>query len=279
MMHFRLIGLLVAAICLLSLDTFAQNRSKYNGKYVAPFGVMSVTGGVGVAYYMGDLNKKVDMKNLGLGLAVSVGGMYRLTEKLSARGEIRFYQVSGGPDPITNLSFRTRNPELNLGIQADLFDFNEHKMINPYLYGGLGLTYLNPQAQQNGTWHKLPQYQTEGIKYSRVPLVITGGIGVSIQTWDRLKIGVELNNTYSMSDYLDDVSGVFPELDKLPNLQAQQLSDRTWEVPGLTTQQPGWHRGTTKINDMYLFLQVRATYLIGNRMQAKERKKTRCPKF
>lgn len=279
MMHYRLIGLFFAVMCLFSIDAYAQNRSKYNGRYVAPFGVMSVTGGVGVAYYMGDLNKKVDTKNLGLGLAISVGGMYRLTEKLSARGEFRFYQVSGGPVPITNLSFRTRNPELNLGIQADLFDFNEHKIINPYLYGGLGLTYLNPQAKQNGTWHKLPQYQTEGIKYNRIPLVITGGIGVSIQAFERLKIGLELNNTYSTSDYLDDVSGVFPQVDKLPSLEAQQLSDRTWEVPGLTKQEPGWHRGTTKINDMYLFFQLRATYLIGNRMQAKERKKTRCPKF
>lgn len=278
-MYCRLVWLLVAALSLVSFDTYSQKRSKYNGKYVAPFGVKSITGGAGVAYYMGDLSKKSDSKELGLGLAISVGGMYRLTEKLSARGEIRFYQVSGGPTPITNLSFRTRNPDLNLGIQADLFDFNEHKKINPYLYGGLGLTYLSPQAKQNGVWYKLPQYQTEGIKYNRVPLVITGGIGVSVQAFDRLSFGLELNNTYSTSDYLDDVSGVFPQADKLPSLEAQQLSDRTWEVPGLTKQEPGWHRGTTKISDMYLFFQLRATYLLGNKMQARERKNMRCPKF
>ncbi|MCE7041017.1 outer membrane beta-barrel protein [Dyadobacter sp. CY312] len=271
--------LLLTGIGLLSADAYSQKRNQYNGKYVAPFGVMSLTGGVGVAYYMGDLSKTSGKKNLGIGPAVSIGGLYRLTEQLSARGELRFYQVSGGPHPITNLSFRTRNPDLNLGIQADLFAFNDHKMVNPYLYGGLGLTYLTPQAEQNGTWYKLPQYQTGGVKYNRVPLVITGGIGVSVQAFDRLSLGLELNNTYSTSDYLDDVSGVFPEFDKLPSEQARQLSDRTWEVPGLTKQEPGWHRGTTKISDMYLFLQFRATYLIGNRMQARERKKTRCPKF
>jgi hypothetical protein len=271
--------LLFTSISLVSNHAISQKRSQYNGKYVTPFGVMSITGGAGIAYYMGDLSKSAGKKNLGIGPSVSIGGLYRITEQLSARGEIRFYQVSGGPTPITNLSFRTRNPDLNLGIQADLFAFNDHKIVNPYLYGGLGVTYLSPQAEQNGTWYKLPQYQTGGVKYNRLPLVITGGIGVSVQAFDRLSLGLELNNTYSTSDYLDDVSDVFPNFESLPNDQARLLSDRTWEVPGLTKQEPGWHRGTTKISDMYLFLQLRATYLIGNRMQARERKKTRCPKF
>jgi hypothetical protein len=52
-------------------------------------------GGSGCAYYMGDLNDGVNMKHLGLGPSISLGALYRLTEHVSARGELRFYQVSG----------------------------------------------------------------------------------------------------------------------------------------------------------------------------------------
>jgi hypothetical protein len=109
-------------------------------------------------------------------------------------------------------------------------------------------------------------------------LVFTGGIGVSFKTTQRLSLGVELCNNFVNSDYLDDVSTVYPNPDQLPSDLARRLSDRAPEI-GEQARQPGWSRGSAKSKDSYLFLQVRATYLIGNRMQAIERRKTRCPKF
>ena len=260
-------------------DVSAQNRS---GRYVNPFGVVSITGGVGVAYYMGDLSDGVNMKHLGLGPSISIGGLYRLTEHLSARGELRFYQVSAdqqySKNAQNNLSFKTFNPDINLGIQADLFSYNRQAPINPYLFGGIGFTLLNPKAKIDGEWQSLAPLTTEGVKYNRLPLVFTAGIGVSIKTTERLKLGIELCNNFLNSDYLDDVSTVYPNPDLLPSDLARRLSDRSPEI-GLEPRQPGWNRGSAENKDSYLFLQVRATYLIGNRMQAQERKKTRCPKF
>ncbi|MCF2495303.1 outer membrane beta-barrel protein [Dyadobacter chenhuakuii] len=260
-------------------EAAAQNRS---GKYINPFGVMSVTAGVGVAYYMGDLSDGVNMKHLGLGPSISVGGLYRLTEHVSARGELRFYKVSAdqkySKNAQNNLSFKTFNPDINLGIQAELFSFNSQPRVNPYLFGGLGFTLLNPKAKIDGEWVNLAPLTTEGVKYKRLPLVFTAGIGVSIKTTERLSLGLELCNNFINSDYLDDVSTVYPNPDHLPSDLARRLSDRSPEI-GLDPRQPGWNRGSAKNKDSYLFLQVRGTYSIGNRMQAKERRKTRCPKF
>jgi opacity protein-like surface antigen len=266
----------------LSQFSFSQGRSKFGNRYVNPFGVVSLTAGLGVAYYMGDLSDGVNMKHLGLGPSVSLGGSYRLTEHVSARGELRFYQVSAdqkySKNFQNNLSFKTFNPDINLGIQADLFSFNRQAPINPYLFGGAGFTLLSPKAKIDGEWQSLAPLTTEGIKYKRLPLVFTAGIGVLFKTTDRLSVGVELCNNFVNSDYLDDVSTVYPNPDLLPNDLARRLSDRTPEI-GEQPRQPGWNRGSAKSKDSYLFLQVKATYLIGNRMQALERKKTRCPKF
>lgn len=272
-------ALILVFSCLTAQEAAAQSRS---GKYINPFGVMSVTAGVGVAYYMGDLSDGVNMKHLGLGPSISVGGLYRLTEHVSARGELRFYKVSAdqkySKNAQNNLSFKTFNPDINLGVQAELFSFNSQPRVNPYLFGGLGFTLLNPKAKIDGEWVNLAPLTTEGVKYKRLPLVFTAGIGVSIKTTERLSLGMELCNNFVNSDYLDDVSTVYPNPDQLPSDLARRLSDRSPEI-GLDPRQPGWNRGSAKNKDSYLFLQVRGTYSIGNRMQAKERRKTRCPKF
>ena len=265
---------------LLSTDALSQKRSQFSGKYIAPFSVMSITGGLGVAYYYGDLNNKPVLK--GLGPAISVGGLYRVTEHLSARGELRFYQVSGHQSnskfPIDNLSFRARNPDISLALQADLIAFNRRPKVNPYLVLGVSATYLNTKTEQGGTWHSLPPLTTEGVKYSRVPLSITGGGGIMFQTFERLSLGLEFNANFMLTDYLDDVSGTYANPDDLPSDLARSLADRSSEI-GLDPKEEGWHRGAGSMNDIYSFFQVRATYLIGTRMQARERKKTRCPKF
>lgn len=276
--------LLSATLILLICQQFAmgQGRSKFGGRYVDPFGVLSVTAGLGVAYYMGDLNDGVNMKHLGLGPSISLGALYRLTEHVSARGELRFYKVSGDQQYSknfqNNLSFKTFNPDINLGLQADLFAFNRQAPVNPYLFGGVGVTHLNPKAELGGTWYSLAPLTTEGVKYKRLPLVFTAGIGVSIKTTQRLSLGLELCNNFVNSDYLDDVSTVYPNPDLLPSDIARQLSDRAPEI-GEPARQPGWNRGSAKSKDSYLFFQARATYLIGNRSQNIERRKTRCPKF
>lgn len=274
---------IVASLILLFLSLYnvepVKSQSTVSERYLHPFGVFSLTGGVGIAYYQGDLRTSIN-KHLGLGPSVSVGALYRLSEHFSARGEIRFYQVSADQkydkNYVQNLSFKTSNPDINLGIQADLFAYNRHAKTNPYFLAGVGVTYMTPTAVLDGKRGSLAPLQTEGVKYSRLPLVFMAGIGVSTRVSDRWSIGLELCNNFVNSDYLDDVSGVYPDPATLSSDLARRLSDRSPEI-GQAPREPGWHRGTSPKKDKYLFFQFRANYRIGTRKEAHERKAVRCP--
>lgn len=273
-----------ALVCLIFLSLFFARPVKAQSvkRYMPPFGVFSLTGGAGIAYYMGDLRAGRINRHLGLGPSISAGALYRLTEHLSARGEVRFYQVSAHqkytPNYQKNLSFRTRNPDLNIGIQADLFAYNRHEKINPYLFGGVGVTYMTPKAELDGKWISLAPLQTEGVKYNRLPLVFMAGGGISSQVAERWSIGMELCNNFMNSDYLDDVSTVYPGDAMLSSDMARRLSDRSSEI-GAAKQEPGWHRGSPGRKDMYLFLQFRVNYLIGTKKEAHERRNVRTPRL
>lgn len=273
--------LLIGGVSIISQGLRAQTQIQGLGT-VPPQGVITLLGGAGVAYYMGDLSDGVDFKHLGLGPSLSLGGTYRLTEHVSLRSELRYYQVQADQkysrNAKNNLSFRTRNPDFYVGAQGDLFPFSRKARVNPYLFAGVGTTILNPKAKLEGTWYSLPPLTTEGVKYTRTPLLVVAGIGATYHLTDRWGVGLELCNNFLNSDYLDDVSGFYPQPDALPNDLARQLSDRAPEIGG-TPNQPGFQRGNPKVKDSYVFLSVKAQYLLTSRYAAQQNKKTRCPKF
>jgi outer membrane protein W len=274
--------LLLCGIFFLKQTTRAQARIESLGSHIPPQGVITLLGGAGVAYYMGDLIDGVDFAHLGLGPSLALGGTYRLTEHVSLRSELRYYQVQADQkysrNANNNLSFRTRNPDMYVGAQGDLFSFSRQARVNPYLFAGIGTTFLNPKAKLEGTWYSLPPLTTEGVKYSRTPLLVVAGIGVAYHLTDRWGLGLELCNNFLNSDYLDDVSGFYPEPDALPSDLARRLSDRSPEI-GQIPNQPGFQRGNPKVKDSYVLLSVKVQYLLTTRYFAQQRKKTKCPKF
>lgn len=273
--------LLFGGASVISQGLRAQTQIQGLGN-VPPQGVITLLGGAGVAYYMGDLSDGVDFKHLGLGPNFSLGGTYRLTEHVSLRSELRYYQIQADQkfsrNANNNLSFRARNPDFYVGGQVDLFSFSRQARLNPYLFAGVGTTLLNPKAELEGTWYRLPPLTTEGVKYSRTPLLVVAGIGVTYALTDRWGLGLELCNNFLNSDYLDDVSSFYPQPDALPNDLARQLSDRAPEI-GQPANQPSFQRGNPKVKDSYVFLSVKAQYLLTSRYSAQQRRKTKCPKF
>ncbi|TDB64133.1 outer membrane beta-barrel protein [Arundinibacter roseus] len=265
-----------------TIPALAQARIEGLGSHIPARGVISLTGGAGVAYYMGDLIDGVDFDNLGLGPSISLGALYRMSEHLSLRSEVRWYQVQADQkfsrNFVNNLSFRTRNPDFYIGGQADLFSFSRQAPVNPYFMAGVGFTYLSPKANLNGEWISLAPLTTEAVKYSRTPLLVMAGIGVAFKLTDRWGLGVELCNNFLNSDYLDDVSSFYPQPDALPNDLARQLSDRSPEI-GEPARQPGWQRGNPGVKDTYIFMSLKANYLLTTRFLAQQRKKTRCPRL
>lgn len=261
----------------------AQNRNRYlDSKRVK--GELSISGGLGVAYYMGDLRDQVDFEHLGLGMHAALGVSYRIHEHFLLRGELRGYQVSGDQQYSrnyrNNLSFRARNPDIFVGVQAELFEASARPFINPYLLLGAGVTYLTPMAKVDGAWESLPRLQTEGVKYSRLPFFLTGGIGFSTRLSDRLSVGFELSNNFLFSDYLDDVSTVYPDPATLTSDLARRLSDRSPELSvDPFSHTPGDIRGNPSIKDSYLFFGIRTSYTILSGGSSRNKKETKCPKF
>ena len=236
-----------------------QLKRKYQG-------VVEVVGGAGVTYYMGDLRQST-FKNLGLGPNIGAGLTYRLLNRVCLRSELRFYNVGGSQVGNTNsnnsLSFRTTSADVYIGAQLELFRYTDKMPLNVYLFGGIGLTYLNPHATLDGKSYSLAPYQTEGIKYSRVVMASPAGLGVMYQLDEQLKIGIEVSSTYVNSDYFDDVSNKYVAFSD-QNSIAARLADRKPEF-GFAPSQPGDVRGNPTNKDLYIILALKANYTLRSR--------------
>jgi hypothetical protein len=266
------------ALCLLFLVqlTFGQYNKGRFVRNIPAFGVLKVVAGGGAAYYMGDLEDGITPKNIRYQAALGLS--YRLTERLTARGEFRYYRITGQQADTrvwyNNLSFRSDNFDGFVGVQIDLQKFSNQPRLNPYLLVGLGATSINPKANYQGTWYSLPPLQTEGIAYSRLAAIVVGGIGMSVSVNDYCNIGIELSDNFANSDYLDDVSTNYPDFNGRTGI-ALTLTDRRPEL-GLAANEAGNIRGNSRVKDSYGFLSVRVEYLLASRFRNKERRKLRC---
>ncbi len=199
-----------------------------------------------------------------LGAEASVSVLYRFAERFSARADGRMYAIWGKHENtriwFNNLSFAAINPEICVGVQADLFPADQRdRPLNPYLFAGVGLTYLNTLTRFQGHWVTLPPLHTENVVYNRYPAMMKLAVGHPILVRFRYRITAELAYTTVFSDYLDDVSTVYPDISKLEPL-GQALSDRRYALGlGLPTAQPGEQRGNPAKQDGYFSLSLRLT--------------------
>ena len=161
-----------------------------------------------------------------------------------------------------NLHFKSKLFEL--GIQGEWnitkFDIRDDKTTAPYLFGGTALIYSNPRAALGDQWYDLQPLGTEGQtleggkKYSKLALAFPIGAGIKISLSERVNIGFEFGYRFTLTDYLDDVSGVYPNLALLEeqNPIASQLSFRSPEIlPQLAGNPVGKPRGNSNSKDGY----------------------------
>ena len=241
-------------------------------------GTVKIIAGGGLSYYLGDLRDEINANHIHSQAALGIS--YRLTERLVARGELRFYRISGSQEGTriwyNNLSFRSDNPDGYVGLQLELFKFSEQPRINPYFFVGIGLTHINPKTSYQGVWYSLPPLQTEGVAYARTVRILPVGVGVSWRCGERWNLGIELSNNYAGSDYLDDVSTNYPNTVGMSEI-ARLLSDRRGELtPPIALNEPGNIRGNPRVKDAYGFLSLRAEYLLGTRANRLEKRRLRC---
>lgn len=243
-------------------------------------------GWLGTSYYFGDLNTNFRLNRPGLagGLVARYNFNDRVCFKFSANyGSVSAYDSDSDNsfELARNLSFKS--------IVVDgtgQFEFNflpyihgsRDQFYTPYLFAGLSAFYFNPKAKYDGEWVDLRPLGTEGQfkgeEYYTVQGAIAYGVGFKIDLSYEWSLNFEVSSRRLFTDYLDDVSTVYPDMDDLEALHGQiavDLSDRSIIGPNESQiGQTGRQRGYSNVNDIYVMTGISLVYYFGD---------IRCPKY
>ena len=185
-----------------------------------------------------------------------------------------------------NLSFRSRITDVMLSAEIHpIYIFNlydEEKgppSFSPYLLAGVGLFTFKPQANLNGTWVDLQPLSTEGQGFNeypdRKPYKLSGinfplGAGIKYELTSNLNLRAELVYRILDTDYLDDVSTNYIDVNLYPNYftgaklnNAFLLNDRQYELDPTHITNPGDQRGNPGNNDAFFTFNLKVSYLFG----------------
>ena len=223
----------------------------------------------GFSQYFGDLQYGYEARENNA--AFGVFARYNLKRQVAIKGQLSQATLSGSDalqrqtnsfESNRNLSFQSRLFELAVQGEWNItqFDIRDDKVTAPYLFAGVAAIYNSPRAQIDGKWYDLQSIGTEGQtleggkKYSKLNVAFPIGAGFKVSLSERLNIGFEFGVRLTMSDYLDDVSGTYPNLALLEEVNpiASQLSFRSPEIlPQLAGNPVGKPRGNPNDNDSY----------------------------
>lgn len=247
-------------LCLLTMSVCSLQAQYYEG---------GIT--VGASNYIGDLSEgklKASEYNLSLGIMMR----YNLNKYIAFKGSFTKATLTGDD---ANNSVVSGLRERNLSFRSSLFEFaltNEFnitpyeiragKTAVPYVFAGIAGFYFNPQAQFKGNWYDLQPLGTEGQevlntsvkKYKRIAIAIPVGLGFKFSLSNRINIGLEVGLRKTITDYIDDVSGNYPDIEYFRNVDplAATLSFRTPEYYNQPLSNPeGIERGDDGTQDMY----------------------------
>ncbi len=232
----------------------------------------------GFSNYFGDINPDFSLKTPGPSLVLV--GRYNFNTRTSLRLDLGGGRLVGkdklSENPFQqsrNLSFRTNYIDASLNFEFNFFNLihgsREH-YYTPYIFGGLVFAYYNPKANLDDRWYALrdlgTEGQREGDEYARVAGGMGYGIGLKMDFNYEWSLNVELSVRQLGTDYLDDVSTVYPVMSELAARHgdiAVRLSDRSAELGIEPIGAPGRQRGNSGDNDGYYSFRVGVAYYIG----------------
>lgn len=264
----------------LSLLAAATVQAQMKGWELGPW--------VGAVTYFGDLNTDYRLNNVNL--AGGIGARYNFNDRLC-------FRLGGHYGTVEAYDSESRNPfeqARNLSFQSEVvegtaqFEFNflpyDHGtrdyFFSPYLFGGFSVFYYNPTTELNGKVYELRQLGTEGQfkgeEYYLLARAFTYGFGIKLDLTYEWSLDFSIGARYGNTDYLDDVSTVYPDRSDLIRSRGQiaaDLSDRSIPQPGEDLGplgRQGRQRGDDGRNDMYVFAGVGLMYYFGD---------LRCPTY
>lgn len=168
-----------------------------------------------------------------------------------------------------NLSFHSNIDEVSAMLRLQVFSAKRHSVVTPYILGGFGYFWFNPKAEMDGKTYELQPLGTEGQfiteggytgPYGLSSACLAGGIGLYFEINEQYSIRLEAAPQLTFTDYLDDVSGNYPDSTSLANTpngaMAVLFSNRSNDV----FPKQGKPRGNPGRDDVFITLGLSLVY-------------------
>ncbi len=246
---------------------------------------------VGGCQYKGDLADNDEGLYDNLRTMKGLTANYMLSRKFNLTGTyLKTYMMAYDKysiDPsrqARNLHFKSDLQEFSVCLEMypAAFLTNKSLWIKPYIKAGFAFFHFNPKAEYNGVWHELRPLKTEGQglplsnknPYSLYEIAHPFGIGFKIDIAP-FSIKYEISPRNTDTDFLDDVSGKYYNLDELRKYSsdiAAKLSYRAvdWSLENTAPPVENLIRGNETNDDWYVIHQLSFTYNFGKHTSAKE---------
>lgn len=234
-----------------------------------------IGGLLGASNYIGDISKDPNIKQTQP--AANFWVRYNLDRHFSYRMGLGFGRVTATDSLYSGNKLRGLNFRSNIIEFSNIFEFHynpfgrehpQNKRSTFYVLSGISFFYFNPQGKLNGKWVSLQPLGTEGQNldkghgsYSKISVAIPMGAGVKYKLTPNWIFGFEIGYRYTFTDYLDDVSGTYPNLAALRATNgkvAAIFSDPTSQTKAISTE--GDMRGDPHLKDWYIFSGVTISY-------------------
>ena len=216
---------------------------------------------------------------------------YNLNPKWTIKGNCYYGEISGNDSNGTSAKHKARglsfiSPILDIGanVEYNFFGFEaggRKNHFSPYIFAGLSVFHFNPQAyyaansREQGSYIALQPLGTEAQgttynngqdKYNLTQISIPFGIGVKLNVYENYNVGFELGWRKTFTDYLDDVSGLYPATGVLKfqtgSVAAEHLSNPEYYKTGNNLVAPNSkvYRGDPTTMDWYMFAGITISY-------------------
>lgn len=242
----------------------------------------------GGAFYLGDINPKGLFSQ-----TRQAGGLYyrfNINTRWAFRFGLTYGRIQADDKHFNNprnLNFRNDIVDMAATIEVNFLNFfigsKEQYRFTPYLTAGAAMCFSNPKAyyfnevNKRTEWVALHPLHTEGQglpngpkNYSLSPFAFPFGLGFRYSISPRVAIGAEWTMRLALTDYLDDVSGVYYDPAQLMQeygKQAHDLGD-----PAAEKHMIGAQRGDKGTFDWYSFAGVTISVKLG-------RERGECPAY
>jgi hypothetical protein len=261
----RLIRAVFAAICLLSSPLVHAQMIGWE-----------VGGWFGGSTYFGDLNTNYRLNRAKP--AFGALAKYNFNDRLSLGLHASFTTLEAKDSDSKNIFEKSRNLDFKTFLfeAAPQLEFNflpyvhgsRDYFFTPYMAAGFSVYKFNPRTKLNDKWYSLVEYGTEGQfqgeEYGKTQFAGVGAFGFKLDKNYRWSTFLELSARKLFTDYIDDVSGNYPDFDDLEaqrNDIAVALSDKSF-APKIG--EAGRQRGNGKKNDTFMLLKLGMTYYFGS---------------